>query len=165
VKEKVQKNLGSEGSAVLRPASAADFPEMHRVRMSVRENRLANPASVQLGDYESILERNGRAWVAELGDRIVGFAVADIARSNVWALFVDPEAEGRGVGRRLHDMTMAWMFSAGAAQVWLTTGRGTRAERFYRSAGWRHCGMEPNGEARYVMTREQWLAATSPSAI
>jgi GNAT superfamily N-acetyltransferase len=165
VQEIVQKNPGREGSAVLRPASAADFPEMHRVRMSVRENRLSNPALVQPGDYESILERNGRAWVAELGDRIVGFAVADIARSNVWALFVDPEAEGRGVGRRLHDTMIAWMFSTGATQVWLTTGPGTRSERFYRSAGWRHAGTEPNGEARYVMTREQWLAAASPSVI
>ena len=161
----MDEHSGRERPVALRPASAADFSEMHRVRMSVRENRLSNPASVQPGDCEAILERNGRAWVVEHGQRIIGFAVADIARSNVWALFVDPEAEGRGVGRRLHDTMMAWMFSAGAAEVWLTTGPGTRAERFYRSAGWRHAGMEPNGEARYVMTREQWLAVTPPSAI
>lgn len=143
----------------LRLASVADFPEMHRVRMSVRENRLSNPASVQLRDYEYILERNGRAWVVEIGTRIVGFAVADIARLNVWALFVDPEAEGRGIGRQLHDAMMGWMFSEGVDEVWLTTAPGTRAERFYLAARWRYAGVEPSGEVRFVMTREQWFAA------
>jgi GNAT superfamily N-acetyltransferase len=141
----------------IRLASVADIPGMHRVRMRVRENRLADPALIQPRDYEAMLTERGRGWVAETGGRIAGFAVADAGRCNVWALFVDPDAEGRGIGRRLHDAMMEWFFaSAGAARVWLSTDPGTRAERFYRAAGWHHAGPEPNGEARYEMTRGQW---------
>lgn len=138
-------------------ASEADIPEMHHVRMSVRENQLGDPAWVQPEDYRAMLMVHGRGWVARIDGRIVGFAVADLARSNIWALFVSPDFEGRGVGRRLHDTMLDWMFAAGAEQVWLGTDPGTRAERFYVSAGWRHAGSEPNGEARYEMSREQWL--------
>lgn len=131
---------------------------MHRIRMTVRENALSDPGRVQLSDYTSILEEGGRGWVAEVERRVVGFAVADLARSNVWALFVDPGFEGRGVGRRLHDTMIDWLFAAGADRVWLGTDPRTRAERFYRSAGWSHTGDDPNGEARYEMSREEWLS-------
>lgn len=141
----------------IRPASVADIAEMHRVRMSVRENRLADPALVQPRDYEAMLAERGRGWVAEVDGRVAGFAIGDASRMNVWALFVHPDAEGRGTGRRLHDAMMEWFFtSAGAERVWLSTDPGTRAERFYRAAGWRHAGPEPNGEARYEMSRVQW---------
>lgn len=142
----------------IRLATEADIPEMHRIRTSVRENRLADPSLVQPRDYRAMLVEHGRGWVAESDGRIIGFAVGDLARRNVWALFVDPTSEGRGAGRRLHDVMMDWMFAAGADEVWLGTDPGTRAERFYRSAGWRFAGSEPNGEARYEMSREEWRA-------
>ncbi len=142
----------------IRLATEVDIPEMHRIRTSVRENRLANPSLVQPRDYLTMLAEHGRGWVAESDGRIIGFAVADLSRRNVWALFVDPASEGRGAGRQLHDAMMDWMFAAGAEEVWLGTDPGTRAERFYRSAGWRFAGGEPNGEARYEMSRDEWSA-------
>jgi GNAT superfamily N-acetyltransferase len=142
----------------IREATVADVAEMHGVRTSVRENRLGDPAWIQPHDYEAMLVERGRGWVAEAEGRIVGFAVADASRMNVWALFVDPAAEGRGVGRRLHDAMMEWFFAdAGAERVWLSTDPGTRAERFYQAASWRPAGPEPNGEARYEMSRGQWM--------
>ena len=144
----------------IRHATEADIPGMHRIRTSVRENRLADPSLVQPGDYRAMLAEHGRGWVAESEGRIIGFAVADLARRNVWALFVDPASEGRGAGRRLHDAMMDWMFAAGAEEVWLGTDPGTRAERFYRTAGWRYAGAQENGEARYEMSREEWSRHT-----
>jgi GNAT superfamily N-acetyltransferase len=141
---------------LIRVACEADITEMHRIRMSVRENRLADASLIQPHDYRALLDGLGRGWVAAVDGRIVGFAVADLARRNVWALFVDPKAEGLGAGRRLHEAMMDWMFASGAAEVWLSTDPGTRAERFYRSAGWRFAGSQPDGENRYEMTREQW---------
>lgn len=142
----------------VRVATRADFPAMHRVRMAVRENVLSDPARVQPSDYAAILDAGGRGWVAEVDGRMAGFAVADLAAANVWALFIDPGLEGRGVGRRLHDAMMDWFFAAGADRVWLGTDPGTRAEGFYRSAGWRPAGDEPNGEVRFEMSREEWIA-------
>jgi GNAT superfamily N-acetyltransferase len=141
----------------IRTASVEDIGEMHRVRMSVRENQLADPALIQPHDY-AILLASGRGWVAEVDGRVAGFAVADRERWNVWALFVDPLAEGRGMGRRLHDAMMDWFFAeADAERVWLGTDPGTRAERFYQAAGWRSAGPAPNGEACYEMSRAEWL--------
>lgn len=141
----------------IRIATDADIPEMHRIRMSVRENRLLDPATVQPDDYRPMLHDRGRGWVAELDGRMLGFAVADRSRANVWALFVDPAFEGRGVGRALHDTMMSWVFTADVERVWLGTDPGTRAARFYSAAGWRLVGTQ-HGESRYELSRKEWLA-------
>ena len=143
-------------SLTLRAAVEKDIAEMHRVRMSVRENALRDPSRVRLEHYRQMLTRDGRGWVATLGDRIVGFAVVDLVRQNFWALFVDPAHEGEGVGRRLHGVMVDWAFAAGATRLWLTTDPNTRAERFYLAAGWERAGREPNGEVRFEMSRERW---------
>lgn len=137
----------------IRPATEHDIDAMHRVRTSVRENRLSDPALVQPRHYREMLHEHGRGWVAEVGGGIVGFAIVDLSRANVWALFVDPAFEGRGIGRRLHDVLLEGLFSAGLDRVWLSTDPGTRAERFYRAAGWRVAGREENGEVRLEYSR------------
>ena len=143
-------------------ATHAEIPHMHRIRMSVRENRLSDQTRVRAHDYMAFVERDGRAWVAEVDGRIVGFAVADLARSNVWALFVEPGYEGHGIGRQLHDRMMDWLFGSGATLVWLRTDPDTRAERFYRAAGWRYVGQEEHGEARFEMANDQGGRARHP---
>jgi len=132
----------------IRPATVADIPAMHRVRMAVRENVLTDPARIQPGDYAALLSGSGRGWVAEDDGNLVGFGIADGATRNVWALFVHPDFAGRGIGRRLHDELLDWLFSLSGAPAWLTTEPGTRAERFYRVAGWQDAGREPGGDLR-----------------
>ena len=139
----------------IRTASEADIREMHRIRMAVGENRLLDPTAVQPDDYRRFLSGGSEGWVAELNGRIVGFAIADLVRANVWALFVEPGAEGRGIGRALHDRMMDRLFAAGAERVWLTTDPGTRAERFYRAAGWLSASTERR-EARFELSRQEW---------
>ena len=146
-----------------RVATNDDIDAMQRIRGSVTENRLSDPSRVQPGDIRAMLEERGRGWVAERDGRVVGFAVADLVDSSVWALFVEPTAERRGVGRALHDTMMAWMFAEGADVVRLGTDPDTRAERFYRAAGWSRVGEMDNGELRFELTRERW-AAGSPTA-
>ena len=63
-----------------------------------------------------MIHERGRGWVAAFDDGIAGFAVADRARANLWALFVDPELEGRGIGRRLHDAAVGWLFENAETQ-------------------------------------------------
>lgn len=139
----------------IRVATEAEIPEMHQVRLSVRENRLSDPARVQPRDYEALLSR-GRGWVADIEGQIAGFAIADLERRSVWALFVRPAFEGRGIGRALHAAMIDWLFRAGAERVSLSTDPGTRAEAFYRSAGWHVVDREANGELRFEMSNEQW---------
>lgn len=133
---------------MLRQATIADIPEMQRVRMSVRENRLVSTIITE-EDIRSAIEESGRGWVVEADDRIVGFAVGNRTNGNIWALFVEPSQEGRGYGRLLHDEMIGWLWSQGLRSLWLTTEPGTRAEGFYQRAGWQRAGVTENGEVRF----------------
>lgn len=141
----------------IRAATEADVPSMHRVRMSVHENVLLNPDSIGYEDTREMISRRGKGWVCEIDGRIVGFAVADREAANVWALFVEPGFEGRGIGRLLHETMLDWLFESGLSRIWLSTDPNTRAECFYQNANWQYAGRTANGEARYEMTREVWL--------
>lgn len=119
---------------------------MHRVRRSVRENRLES--AVTEADYIPAIAETGRGWVIEVDGTVVAFAVGNEVTGNIWALFVHPGHERQGYGRRLHDVMVDWLFSRGLKCLWLTTQPDTRAQRFYESAGWVHTGFV-HGEARF----------------
>lgn len=133
---------------MIRPASRDDIPRLQEIRAAVRENVLRNPGRVTTRDYEEHIDGRGRTWVAERDGAIVGFVSADGEKHWLWALFVDPAHEGRGVGRALLPAALAWLRERGAASVGLTTEPGTRAEQFYRAAGFVARGVE-HGELRF----------------
>jgi len=141
-----------------RLARRADVPAMQRVRAAVRENRLVSVVLSDV-DYVRAIEEPGRGWVVEAEGEVVGFAAANARDGNVWALFVDPRHEGRGLGRRLHDTMIAWLAARGLERAWLTTDPGTRAERFYTAAGW--CAVGRSGRE---LRLELLLAGTDGSA-
>ena len=140
----------------VRVATRADIPGMHRVRLAVRENRLIS-AIVTESDYVPAIEETGRGWVAEHDGRIVGFAIGNARIGNIWALFVHPEHEGLGHGRRLHDAMVDWLLSKGLSRLFLGTAPGTRAQRFYEAAGWKYVGLLPGGEAQYELTAPAFM--------
>lgn len=139
-------------TVTIRQARREDIPAMHRIRLGVRENRLVS-AVVTEARYVPAIEVSGRGWVAEVDGVVAGFAVGNSASGNIWALFVDPAQEGRGIGRRLHDVMLAWLWSQALDRLWLTTAPGTRAERFYEAAGWSRVGAVERGEQRFEKTR------------
>lgn len=137
---------------LIREASIDDIPELHAIRLSVKENQLSNPAVVTASDYRKYLLHRGRAWLCELaGGQIAGFAIVDLQGHNVWALFVHPNHEGEGIGRILHDAMLDWYFAKTNHPIWLSTAPGTRAARFYERAGWECTGLMPNGELHFQL--------------
>lgn len=136
----------------VRPATPADIEAMHRIRLAVHENRLSDSLSVKPDDYRCRLAPDGISVVAESDGRLVGFGIADVATARIWALFVAPAWEGCGVGRRLHDALVDALFARGFTQLHLSTEPGTRAERFYRQAGWEPTGDTAGGEVGYRLT-------------
>jgi GNAT superfamily N-acetyltransferase len=136
---------------MLRQATFADVPGMQRVRHAVRENRLVS-AVIDDQDVRTAIDRTGRGWVVELQGVVIAFAIGNAVDGNVWALFVDPAHERRGYGRLLHDEMIAWLWSRGLRRLWLTTDPGTRAQRFYESAGWQAAGTTEHGELRYELS-------------
>ena len=139
-------------AATLRQAVRGDVAAIQRVRHAVRENVLTSGV---VGDADVVehLEALGRGWVIEEAGEIRAFAIGNARNGNVWALFVEHGHERRGYGRRLHDTMLAWLWSRGLSRLWLTTGAGTRADRFYRAAGWVDMGPAPHGEIRFEIAR------------
>lgn len=129
----------------IRAARATDIAAMHALRLRATENRLADPNRVTEASYPLYLAQGG-AWVAETGRRLAGFAILDVAGASVWALFVAPEAQRAGVGRALHQRLLGSALDHGLRRLSLSTAPGTRAELFYREAGWIETGGTATGE-------------------
>ena len=144
----------------IRPATRADIPALFDVRTSVRENhldlaRLAERGVTPQSVAEMLEQHDARTWVCEDGGRIVAFSMADARTGTVFALFVRPDAEGRGVGRALLRAAEAWLFEAGWETIWLQTGMEPhfRAHAFYRAAGWELAGPADHDDVRYEKRR------------
>jgi GNAT superfamily N-acetyltransferase len=114
----------------------------------VSENRLSDPELVTEDSYPPYLAQ-GAAWVAETEAGLAGFAILDLAAASVWALFVAPEAEGKGIGRALHARLVEGAVRHGLGRLSLSTAPGTRAERFYTEAGWIKTGRTGTGELSF----------------
>lgn len=141
---------------IFREALIEDIEQMQIVRHSVKENVLTNPDLVPDKDVETYLKKRGRGWVCEIEDIIVGFSIADLAGHNVWALFILPEYEGQGIGKKLHELMLDWYFSNTKEAVWLSTAPSSRAEGFYRKAGWKEIGIYGKGEIKFELTFDEW---------
>ena len=82
-----------------RLAALTDIVRLHEIRTSVAENRLSSPDRIRYQDYVTRLEGQGRGWVFETEGTVVAFGIADVEARSIWALFVEPGFEGRGIGR------------------------------------------------------------------
>jgi len=141
---------------LFREARITDIPQIQVVRNSVKENMLSNSALVTDNDCENYLVNRGKGWVCEIDGRIVGFAIADLLDHNVWALFLQPGFDKKGIGRKLHDDMLDWYFSQTDSTVWLSTAANTRAEKFYRKAGWKEVSIHGKEEIKFEMSKADW---------
>jgi len=127
--------VGATGN-LIRRATQGDVIRIFEIRNTVHENKLDDPARVTVEDVRSFIADTGM-FVWEDAGQVVGFSAADPRDGSIWALFVDPAHERRGIGRALFERACAVLWQAGYTRLWLTTDRGTRAETFYRAAGWK----------------------------
>jgi len=140
-----------------REATIEDIKQIQVVRNSVKENMLSNPALVTDLDCENFMFHRGKGWVCEIDNRIVGFAIADLKEENIWALFLLPAFEGKGIGKKLQQIMLDWYFSTGKEKVWLGTAPNTRAEKFYLHSGWKQNGMHGKNEVKFEMSKQEWM--------
>jgi len=133
-------------SVVIRQAVCDDIPGLWDVRYSVAENTLT-PGRISDEELRHSIEEGGSGWVGEEQGRILGFAIG-LLSGNVWALFVRPEAEGRGIGSALHAEMLAWFSQQPHDRLWLSTGTHTRARAFYEARGWQYAGPYGPDEVR-----------------
>lgn len=139
----------------IREALLTDIPEMQIIRNSVKENMLSDPSVISDELCIEFLSERGKGWVCTVDEQVVGFSIIDLQDNNVWALFLRPELEGLGIGRKLHTVALDWYFDQTETPLWLGTDPKTRAEQFYRKAGWKEVGMHGN-EIKFEMRAEMW---------
>ena len=111
---------------VLDSLSLEEFTKRHA-------GRLTNPAPA-----------DARVWVAEGARGIVGFSIGGSARDpdlppgtgEVYAIYLLPDALGRGIGRTLFAKSLATLREQGKREVvvWVAEAN-ARARRFYEAAG------------------------------
>jgi GNAT superfamily N-acetyltransferase len=136
---------------MIRAATFADIPRLVEIRGSVHENRLSDPTRVTLADYEwHIAHAPIHVW--EEDGVIKGLSAGDPRDGSIWALFVDPAYEGRGIGQALIRAACGSLAAAGHRAAMLSTDPGTRAERFYLRNGW--LANAHSGRGELIFTRE-----------
>lgn len=122
----------------VRTAQLSDIDGMFDVRTSVIENHLSREEMRQMGITEIVvadmIENNHCAWVATENDKIIGFSMILPDEGCLFAAFVLPEYEGRGVGRRLVVLAEQELFKHHEI-AWLETDKNSRAANFMQ-LGW-----------------------------
>jgi len=118
-----------------RRAEIADAPDVARIHLIARETAMPWLAVVHTDEetywwVEHVLLVNDEVWVAESNGRVVGFAA--IAPGWLEHLYIDPEFQGRGIGRSLLDL--AKERQPNELQLY-AFARNHRARRFYEAAG------------------------------
>ena len=141
---------------VFRHAETSDIKNMQLIRNAVKENVLSYPALVPDEAVEKYINQRGKGWVClDLGI-MAGFCIADLIDDNIWALFVLPAMEGKGIGRKLQTIMLDWYFTNDKQLVWLSTQKNSRAEKFYRLTGWKEAGPYGKNEIKFTMSKENW---------
>src|SRR5215213_8194823 len=105
--------MHGDRSMNFRIATLDDVAALSEVRLSVRENALSDPARIPRAMYVAHLTTDGRGWLCEIEGEVVGFSVGRSLDGWVWALFVLPEFEGRGIGQQLLALCTEWIFAEG----------------------------------------------------
>ncbi len=129
----------------VRKAVAADIPRIFEIRFAVKENILSDPGKVTVDDTLWFIAHS-TIWVWKEDGQIRGFSAADPRDGTIWALFVDPAYEGRGIGQALIALACSTLRQSGHRTASLGTEAGTRAEEFYRKNGWTDRGHKPSWE-------------------
>ena len=103
------------------------------------------PQYARTADIQWFID-NSTIWIWVENGKSYGFSAGDPRDGTIFALFVDPNWEGRGIGQALLPLACATLRQAGHKRITLGTEPGTRVERFYRRNGWASVGNKANGE-------------------
>jgi GNAT superfamily N-acetyltransferase len=144
---------------VIRPAVVEDVPALARVQVRAwlhaysgfmdPDEIAARPAEVREPQWRTALTDPSHPATTVVWDQdgtVAGFATTGPARDEdldagtgeLYAIYVDPPAQGAGVGRALHADALARLAAAGFGRATLWTfAANDQAIAFYERLGWR----------------------------
>ncbi|OCT25293.1 GNAT family N-acetyltransferase [Pseudomonas putida] len=138
----------------LRQALPEDIELLFDIRTSVKQNHLSREQMHDLGITATSLTEAIReapcTWIAEYEQEAVGFTMVDLGEGELFALFVRPQHEGKGIGRLLLQKAEAALFERHEVIHLTTDGdQAIRANGFYQRAGWVSSGAVDDRDVRY----------------
>lgn len=129
--------MGGMSDLTIRPIAAGDVQRTVEVWERSRwdaqayvEERMGHTHEQNVGFFRDVLMRDEQVWVAERAARIVG--LLSLADGLVSQLFVDPDAQGAGVGSAL--LEKAKQLSPERIELF-TFQRNARGRAFYERRG------------------------------
>lgn len=129
---------------------------MFRIRLIVNENAATMAELANYGvtpeSLPAMLSHQGRGWMSEIDGVARAFAMANANNATIFALFVEPDFEGRGIGLGLMNQAERWLAEMGCCEIWLETdsNRQVRSNGFYRHIGWREHSMQVDGQVKFI---------------
>lgn len=142
------------GRLIVRVAGTEDIEALFSIRTSVTQNHLSREELAKMGitpeSLHELISAEPCAWLAEVEGVAAGFSMADQEEGSVFAMFVRPEFEGRGLGRMLMERAEEALFRKHRT-IWLVTSAASevRANGFYRKLGWQPVAVLEGGDLRY----------------
>ncbi|CAI8701141.1 MULTISPECIES: GNAT family N-acetyltransferase [unclassified Pseudomonas] len=141
-----------------RMATVEDVESLFEIRTSVAQNHLSREQMDALGITAQVLnsaiKEGPCVWIAEVDERPVAFSMIDRDEGEVFAMFVRPAYENRGLGRLLMAAAEAELFRAHERIFLVTDGRQEiRANGFYQRLGWTVVARVDARDVRYEKRR------------
>lgn len=141
---------------ILRQTTETDVPALFEIRCSVVENHQSREELAEIGVTEAsvgamLAGGDYLSFVAEIEGVDAGFTMANVSDRYVFACFVRPSYDGKGIGRALMERTEDALRQRGVTKAWLSTGPGEelRAVGFYSHLGWNRSGYLEDGQIRF----------------
>ncbi|QIG50929.1 MarR family transcriptional regulator [Nordella sp. HKS 07] len=170
VEEMLGKNKKDSFPAVLRPPLCGDFGWIVHRHGALYHQEYGWNAEFEALVAEIVAKfirefKEGREFcrVADKGGRVVGsvFLVqVDAETAKLRLLYVEPDARGEGLGRRLVEEAVNFARQAGYRRLTLWTNDGLIAARhIYEKAGFRLVGEEPHESFGHKLTGQYWELA------
>lgn len=143
-------------SVKIRAATVDDIDLIFDIRTAVKENHLSKQELTELGITHDVISElitdTTSVWVAEYEQRGCGFAIADQEEGSVFAMFVYPDAENKGIGKALLQKMEQILFE-NFSEIWLETDRHSRAFTFYSHQGWHVQEELAQGDVKMVKSK------------
>lgn len=145
-------------TTTLRLALPSDIELLFDIRTSVTQNHLSREQMHELGitadALSAAMHKAPCVWIAEWQQQAAGFVMIDHDEAELFALFVRPQHEGKGIGQRLLQQAEAALFQRHEVIHLITDGdEAIRANGFYRRFGWAKTGAVDARDVRFEKRR------------
>lgn len=140
----------------IREACSEDVETLFEIRTSVSENYMSREELASEGitpeTVVQMLQTDYKAWVAEIEEQLIGFSMVHTPEKTIFAMFISPDFQGRGVGRLLMKKAENWLWMQGAEEIWLLTTNNPnfRSYGFYLHLGWTPTDVQPDRQIKFI---------------